>query len=378
MKRSIRFAIVAVCLTVVTACGHRAASLEDFDVTVYVPHYASGFEIVGTENAASTIIKVRNPWQGAESIETKLLIARNGEQAPDGFDGQILRNDAERVICMSSTHVAMLDAAGAVPAVVGVSGLDYVSNEYVSNHRDRIGDVGYDGNIDYERVIALNPDLVLLFGVNGASGMESKLRELDIPFVYVGEYLEESPLGKAEWMIAVGETVGRRSEAEKAFAPIPERYNALKRRIAETTLEAPSVMLNTPYGDSWFMPSTGNYVAQLITDAGGHYIYTKNDTDRSQPIGLEEAYLLTSQADMWINVQAASLDDLRRRFPKFADARCIRNGYVWACDRRTNPAGGNDYWESGVVHPDLVLRDLVKIFHPESVEDEFVYYRRLE
>ena len=88
--------------------------------------------------------------------------------------------------------------------------------------------------------------------------------------------------------------------------------------------------------------------------------------------------LLTAAADMWINVQAASLDDLRRRFPKFADTRCVRNGYVWNADRRTNAAGGNDFWESGVVCPDLVLRDLVKIFHPELVGEEFVYYRKLE
>ena len=79
-----------------------------------------------------------------------------------------------------------------------------------------------------------------------------------------------------------------------------------------------------------------------------------------------------------LNAQAADLADLRRRFPKFADARCVRTGYVYNCDRRINPSGGNDFWESGVVRPDLVLRDLVKIFHPELVDDEFVYYRKLE
>ena len=119
-------------------------------------------------------------------------------------------------------------------------------------------------------------------------------------------------------------------------------------------------------------------MARLIADAGGHYIYTANDTNSSLPIDLEQAAVLTSQADMWLNAQVATLADLERRFPKFADARCVRNGYVYNCDRRADPAGGNDFWESGVVRPDLVLRDLVKIFHPELVDEEFVYYRKIE
>ncbi len=378
MKTFSLYSRLLLLLLLAAACGRRSVSADEFTVSVYAPRYASGFEIVGAEGAASTIVRSRNPWQGAEGVETMLFIARDGEEAPEGFEGPILRGDAQRVVCLASTHVAMLDAVSAVQRVVGVSGVDYLSNEYVAAHRDRIGEVGYEGNIDYERLVGLDPDLVLLFGVNGASAMEPKLRELGIPFAYVGEYLEESPLGKAEWMVAVAETVGRRAEAERVFDSIPERYDSLKERVAATVLDAPSVMLNTPYGDSWFMPSTASYVARLVADAGGHYIYDRNNANASRPIDAEEAYLLTSQADMWINVQAASLDDLRQRFPRFADVRCVRNGYVWNADRRTNAAGGNDYWESGVVRPDVVLRDLVKIFHPELVGEEFVYYRKLE
>ncbi len=160
---------------------------------------------------------------------------------------------------MSSTHIAMLDAIGEVRCITGVSGIDYISNPDIQARRDSIGDVGYEGNINYELLLSLDPDLVLLYGVNGASAMESKLEELDIPFMYVGDYLEESPLGKAEWMVVL------------------------------------------PYGDSWFMPSTQSYVARLITDAGGRYIYQKNTGNASIPIDLEEAYLLASDADMWLN-----------------------------------------------------------------------------
>ncbi len=157
---------------------------------------------------------------------------------------------------MSSTHIAMLDAIGEVRCITGVSGIDYISNPDIQARRDSIGDVGYEGNINYESAALARSRPRSALGVNGASAMESKLEELDIPFMYVGDYLEESPLGKAEWMVVLSEVTGKREKGEKAFAAIPVRYNALKKKVADSTLGTPSVMLNVPYGDSWFMPST--------------------------------------------------------------------------------------------------------------------------
>lgn len=380
MQKCKSFLSLCLLIVLLAACnGKKTASISDFSNQLYTPEYASGFSIKGADGYESSIITVTNPWQGADSITTQLFIARGGESAPEGFTGQVLEGDASRIVAMSSTHIAMLDAVGEAGRVVGVSGIDYISNPVISANRDSIGDVGYEGNINYELLISLDPDLVLLYGVNGASSMEGKLNELGIPFMYVGDYLEESPLGKAEWMVALSEVVGKRTEGEQVFGGIPVRYNDLKKRVADTVLDAPSVILNTPYGDSWFMPSTESYVARLVKDAGGDYIYKKNTGNASLPIDLEEAYKLTSEADMWLNVgMANSLDELRTSCPKFSDTRCFRNGSVWNNNLKTNVAGGNDYYESAVVNPDILLRDLVKIFHPELVEEDFVYYKQLK
>lgn len=374
--------IPSLCLLILllTACNEKKMTTpDDFIAPLYTPGYASGFDIRGADGWESSIITVTNPWQGADSVTTSLFIARNGETAPGGFDGQVLTGDAKRIVAMSSTHIAMLDAVDAVNAVVGVSGIDYISNPDIQAHRDDIGDVGYEGNINYELLLSLDPDLVLLYGVNGASSMESKLKELGIPFMYVGDYLEETPLGKAEWLVALAEVVGKRAEGEKFFSEIPVRYNALKEMVTDKALHAPSVMVNTPFGDSWSMPSTESYVAFLVKDAGGDYIYKKNTGNASMPIDLEEAYRLTSEADVWLNVgMASSLDDLRVTCPKFSGTRCFTNGNVYNNNLRANAAGGNDYFESGIVHPDLILRDLIKIFHPELVREDFVYYKQLK
>ena len=371
--------LILLAVLMVSCNGNKSAKIEDFSQSLYTPEYASGFDIKGADGHKSSLITVSNPWQGADSITTQLFIARDGETAPEGFTGQVLQGDADHIVAMSSTHIAMLDAVDAADCVVGVSGIDYISNPDIQARRDSVGDVGYEGNINYELLLSLDPDIVLLYGVNGASAMEGKLTELGIPYMYVGDYLEESPLGKAEWLVALSEIIGKREAGEKVFADIPVRYNALKQKVADAVLDAPSVMLNTPYGDSWFMPSTESYVARLVTDAGGNYIYQKNTGNASAPIDLEEAYMLTSQADMWLNVgMANSLDDLKASCPKFTDTRCFRNGYIYNNNLRTNAAGGNDYYESAVVNPDILLRDLVKIFHPELVEEDFVYYKQLK
>ena len=378
MKQLTHILILCAILWCTCSCTS-SGNIDDYNMAVYIPTYGTGFHIVGAEGKQSTIIRVTNPWQSADEVETMLFIARGGEKAPNGFRGQVLQGDAKRVVCMSSSHIAMLDAIGAVESVVGVSGKNFITNPYVVAHQRTIADVGYDGNMNFELLVAQQPDIVLLYGVTGACTMESKLNELGIPYIYVGEYVEEDPLGKAEWLIALAEIVGLRQQGQTYFSELPQRYEQLKSMAASAQTPAPKVMLNTPYADSWFMPSTTSYMARLIADAGGDYIYKRNTSNHSLPIDMEEAALLTTQANVWINVgNVNSVDDLCRQFPKFAKMPCVQRGEVYNCDKRRVTGGGNDYWESGVVQPDVVLRDLIKIFHPELESDkEFVYYRKL-
>lgn len=368
-------------ITIVSCGGNGNSSVSTYADSIYLPEYASGFRILGAEGSSSVIIESVNPWQGADSVVTRLFIARDGEEPPQGFEGQVIEGNARRIVAMSSTHIAMLDVIGETVRVVGVSGMDFISNDAVRSRRDSIGDVGYDGNVNYELLLSLQPDIILLYGTNGASGMEPKLEELGIPYVYIGEYLEDSALGKAEWIVAVAEIVGKRDEGIKAFSAIPERYNAIREKAANCLKHSsrPKVMINLPYGDSWFMAPTGSYLVRLIEDAGGDYIYKKNNSNESRPIDLEEAFMLVSASDKWINVgQTRSLDELRKNYPKFAATKPVLSGEVYNTTGRVAANGANDYWERGVVEPDVVLRDMVMIFHPELADSDLVYYEKLK
>lgn len=348
-----------------------------FSEVIYSPTHATGFEIRGCEEGNSTLIVVKNPWQGADDVEQMLLIDRDGTFNTSGTDIQRIDHDAKRIICMSSSYVAMLSTIGKQEAIAGVSGINFISDKYVAANSDKIGDVGYDNNINYEMVVALNPDLVLLYGVMGASGMESKLRELGIPYLYLGEYVESSPLGKAEWMVAVGEITGARDKAVEIFSTISERYTALATKVSLAAKERKQVMLNTPYRDSWFIPSEQNYIARIIRDAGGEPFTIAGTGNSSQPIDIEQAYIWASEADVWLNVGACnSLEELIRQNPKFADVKAVREKRVYNNNARQTTQGGSDFWESGVVRPDVILQDLVTIL--QGNEGELYYYKQLK
>ena len=376
--KSIISTITLLCLLFLASCVYnKKTSLEAFKQDVYTPEYATGFKILGAKNAQSTLIQVSNPWQGAKNVTMSYFISRNGELPPTGFTGPPIPAGAQRIVCMSSSYIAMLDAVGQVDRIVAVSGINYIANPYILAHKDSIKDMGPEMN--YELLLGLKPDVVLLYGIGDAqTAVTDKLKELAIPYMYVGEYLEESPLGKAEWLVALSELTDSRDKGIDVFREIPKRYQALKDLTASVE-QRPTVMFNTPWNDSWVMPSTQSYMVQLVTDAGADYIYKENTSNSSAPIGLETAYGLIQKADYWINVGTAStLDELKNMNPKFADAKSVRDKTVYNNNLRITATGGNDYWESAVVRPDVVLRDLIHIFHPELISDSTYYYRHLE
>ena len=138
-------------------------------------------------------------------------------------------------------------------------------------------------------------------------------------------------------------------------------------------------MLNTPYRDTWFMPSVRSYAVSLITDAGGEYIYPENCSAQSEPISLEQALILASKADIWLNVgQVESLSQLKRENPKFATVPAVVSGRVYNNTKRTTDNGGSDFWESGAVNADIVLRDMIQMLHHSATTESLYYYKQLK
>ena len=365
---------------------------EGYEHVYYKPRYAGGFDIVGHADSTSRIIRIKTLWQGKDSTAMELFIRRDGEQVPAGFKGQVIDEEARHLCLMSSSYVAMLDLLGETERIAALSGIDYISNTWVQSNHENITDIGPDSSADYERLIASGTDLVLLYGIASSSPMESRLRALGIPYLYLSEYLEPSPLGRAEWITAVAEIVASRPAGAMLFDKIESNYLSLQSLIP-SDIDRPEVMLNLPYGDIWYMSPAHTGTAQMIEDAGAHYIWageangnnakpseangkkkTKEPiSNKSTPIDFEEAYSLASKADNWLNLgQATSLEQILNKYPVFANLDCVKERRLYNNDARTTASGGNDFWETGQVRPDIVLCDLIRIFHPELLDEQVI------
>ena len=376
MQKMFRYITLWVVLLMLGGCGSSVRQREWGEV-VYAPHSAVGYEIVATEGE-STVLRILSPWPGSTGVVKEVFISRNGEKAPEGFGGVSVKASPERVICMSSSHMAFIDAMGEVESIVGVSGSEYISNEHIKEgvRQGSIKEVGYDTNINYEVIVALRPDVVFIYGTTGENGaLSAKLSELKIPYVYVSDHAETTPLGKSEWVVALGEIFDCRSEAEEIFGEIGERYESL--RMSALSFEGrPKVMLNSPYKDTWFVPADDSYVVRLIEDAGAEYVCKgSGSSNLSRPISGESAYMYLLQSDFWLHPNSArDISSLVAENPKFKDCPSVAAKRVYNCTALSTPAGGSDFWESGALRADLVLADLIAIFHPEMAAGHELYY----
>lgn len=342
---------------------------------LYTPHSSEAFEIVATEGESS-VLRILTPWPESKGVTKEVFISRAGELPPEGFGGQVICSSPKRVVTLSSSHLAYIDALGGVQTVVGVSGGEYISNPHIAEglEQRRVREIGYDANINYELLASLRPDVVFIYGTTGENGaMSQKLEELGIPYVYIADHTESTPLGKSEWVVAFGEIYDCRDGAEEIFNSIGERYENLRIGALAAT-SRPKVMLNSPYKDVWFVPSKESYIVRLIEDAGGEYI-CEGEGDLSRPISGESAYIYLSEADFWLNPNAVrTMDALVAENPKFADTEVVRKGNVYNCTALSTPSGGSDFWESGALRADLALADLLAILHPELAKNRELHY----
>ncbi|MBE6201887.1 MAG: iron ABC transporter substrate-binding protein [Rikenellaceae bacterium] len=375
MKRLVAYLTIVALALGLWGCPEGQTQITCGEV-VYTPHSAAGFEIVATEGA-STVLRILTPWPAAKGVFKEVFISREGESAPSGFGGQVVKASPQRVVCLSSSHLAYIDAVGQIDAVVGVSGGTYVSNHHIAEGlaQGSVREIGYDANINYELLAALRPDVVFIYGTTGENGaMSQKLEELRIPYIYISDHTENTPLGKSEWVVAFGEVFDCRQGAEDVFEGIGEKYESL-RLSALAASSKPRVMLNSPYKDVWFVPSRESYVVRLIEDAGGEYVCGGAEGDLSRPISGESAYVYLSEADVWLNPNAArTMAALTAENPKFAQTEVVREGRVYNCTARSTASGGSDFWESGALRADVVLADMLAILHPELVAEDYELY----
>lgn len=334
----------------------------------------------------STRILVRRPWQGAERDFTYLLVPSDpadtlARRAGYRGDTLVVPVPVRRAVTLTTTNLRHLESLGALDALVGLGGGRYVcSPEVRARLADRrIRDVGEDVRLDVEALVSLRPDLLITYVVGRSTdGALGKIAETGIPAAIEGSYMEESPLGRAEWIKFTAAFFGKGRAADSVFAEVDSNYRALAALGAKAT-RRPTVVVGAPFGGVWWMAGGRTYVAKLLADAGADYLWASDTTLGSLNLDLEAVLAKAGGAEVWLNGgEWADLAAAKAEDPRYALFRAWREGRIWNNDGGRCISGGRDIFETGATRPDWVLADLIAILHPELLPGhEMRWYRRL-
>lgn len=329
-------------------------------------------------------LTVLNPWQGAEEVYYNYYITAEPTKLPAGVErSKIILQNPRKIVCTSTTHIAMLDALGGINLITAVSGSDFVYNKELRQAIDngRVKDIGYENGYNTELIYSLNPDLVLVYGVGSETTHTFKrLADMGIPVVFVADYLEDHPLARTEWIRVYGELLGKEELAEEIFTTVSEEYNAVVNKIPGERKTGPRVLLGLPFKDKWFVSPGNSYISKLIEDAGGRYLWAEIRSDEAIPMSLEAVCLKAREADIWLNPGTAqSINNIHMLDNRLVDLPVGSEGSVFNNNKRVNTHGGNDYWESGAVNPHILLKDIASILNPDLFPGyEPFYYTELK
>jgi iron complex transport system substrate-binding protein len=335
------------------------------------------------KNDSCTIVNIINPWQGAKNINQTYYLIHRGSAIPGGLDSSsVIFVPLKKIICMSTTHVAMISALGEENTISGMSGTGFIySGSLIKNvEKGLVADVGYEANLNKELILKISPDLIMVYGIGSESaGYVGRIKELGVKVVFNADYLETDPLSKAEWIKLFGALYCKESLADSIYRSEVETYNNLKSYINHNIIYRPKVLLGLPFKDTWYISPGNSFISKLINDAGGSYLWKSSESTMSMPFGIENVYMSALSADFWLNIGSVNTkDEISMVDQRLRELPCFKNGNLFNNNRRITLNGGNDYWESGNVYPHLILKDLASIFHPDLfIDKELFFYRKI-
>lgn len=371
--------------TVNPACVQKYDANRDYFPDKVRINRAKGFAVEYHKNYK--VITISNPWKDAKT-GFKYVLVQCGTPAPKDIqkniqNSQIITVPVNSIVSLSTTHLPHLAKLGVVDKLVGVSDTKTVNTSEVVEKikAGKIVNVGNNASVNVEKILELNPDLTTTYGTgNTQSDSYSKLLEAGLKVAINAEYMEDSPLGRSEWLKFTALFFNKEKEAEQLFEEVAKKYDAIATKAKAVKLR-PSVFVGFNFKGTWYMPGGNSYAAKYLDDAGANYLWSNEKSSESLPLSFEAIIDRATNADFWLNFSQKwkVKQEILAEDGRYGDFKAVKNGNLFNNNLRVNEGGGNDYWEGGISNPDLVLSDLIKIFHPEILpKHELVFYRRVD
>lgn len=360
-------------LVSLTACGEKKKTVpvEANDQDPKMEH-ATGFSI--RKSNGFTVIEVTSPWPGAQQSFKYALVPKEKLASMtfprDEYDA-IVGTPVEKMVITSTTHIPSLEALDELDIVVGFPNTDFISSPVARKLVDngQIKELGMNESLNTEIVLAMNPEVVMGFGINDTNKTYETLKQAGIAVVYNGDWVEQTPLGKAEWIKFFAPFFQKEQQADRLFKEIETSYLEAK-QLAQKAEQRPTVLTGGLYKDVWYVAGGKSWMAQFLEDANAEYLWADTEETGSIGLSLETVLEKAQQADFWLNpssqtsyAELESVNPHHKQFEAFSQKKIYSNAI------EKGAKGGLVFYELAPQRPDLVLKDLIAIFHPELLLD---------
>lgn len=374
MKKSFLLsANIVILVLLLSACGggSRTSSHSEIPVDTVKFRYAENIRILKFKDY--TKVELRNPWDTLKTLHTYILTDRNNAKSINLPEGTIVRTPFENAIVYSSVHNSLIAEIGGIESIAGVCDIQYIKHPQIKAMYEKgaITDCGSSMSPDIEKIIDLNADAVLLSPFENSGGY-GRIEGIGVPIIECADYMETSPLGRAEWMKFYGLLTGKEHESDSLFRSIEKEYLSLK-QIAKDVTNRPTVISELKYSSAWYVPGGKSTTAKMIDDAGADYIFSYTKESGSVPMSFETVLDKGQKADFWLikynQKQDKTYSELKKDYSPYTNFDAWKNKRIFGCN-----TSYVNFYEETPFHPEALLRDLIIIFHPEIMKDEKTRY----
>lgn len=325
------------------------------------------------------VVTVTQPWTGADQGFRYLILEEESQADSEDYDA-VIQLPINDVVLTSTTQIPHLDLLNQSTKLKGFPNFDLISSKKVWEliDQNQVVDLGSGPSANIEMLIELEPDWVMISTLGEDLKNLEVLNRSGIPAVINGEYVEQHPLGRAEWIKFTGVMLGDLDGATAVFEKVEKNYLSALELITKTKdLTNPTVLSGVLYQDVWFAPGADSWGAQILKNAGGDYIFKDQTGTGSLELSYEFVLDEGMDADFWIgSADFSNLTEMAGAEPRYRTFDSFKNGKVYTYTGKKGPKGGLEYFELGYMRPDWVLRDLIKILHPELLPEYNLYFYR--
>lgn len=355
--------------------SNNAPVASDAAVTPFTIHYAKGFQVLRT--ADYTQVSIRNPWDTLKTLHNYILVDKDKPLPANLPQGTLVRTPVHRVSVYTSVHCGVLARLGVKEQIVGVCEPEYIDLDFIREGLadGSVSNLGMASSPNVEQILEIAPEIILTSPFENSG--YGQVEKTGIPLVECADYMESTPLGRAEWIRLHALFYGKEAYADSLFEEIVQSYLAVKELAAGVT-RRPTVLTDTKYGSVWYVPGGQSYIAHFFRDAGADLFRKDDPQSGSSPLSVETVFEEAHNADFWLIKYNRAADftyeTLKKEDSFYGEFDAFKNRHIFVCN--TSDAS---YYEELPIHPDYLLKDLVWIFHPELLPGyEPRYYKKMQ